>query len=312
MEVDADNNYNTDSAIGHSLRDPESVHPVSPDEEASDSDYKPTTKKPRRRRPSQSSTGSNGKQQQKRAGHGRKISTTSATSHNGRVNKKNSSSPRHGSASSGSGANAPRPFPCPLAVFGCISTFSSKNEWKRHVSTQHIKLGYWRCDLCPTTVDTNDPSTVYHNDFNRKDLFTQHLRRMHALPTKDSGAASRDRDIKSGEYPVNEDNIAEHQTRCYQSLRSPPPQSTCLFCDRTFAGPGSWDERMEHVGRHLEKDRKSGGAPIDIKDWNQDAQLQAWLVAEGLVEVDSTGACRLGDGKPRRAYNGVESDASDH
>lgn len=69
---------------------------------------------------------------------------------------------------------------------------------------------------------------------------------------------------------------------------------------------------MEHVGRHLEKDRKDGGAPLDIKDWNQDAQLQAWLVTEGLVEVDSSGAARLGDGKPRRPSNGVKSEPSDH
>jgi len=57
---------------------------------------------------------------------------------------------------------------------------------------------------------------------------------------------------------------------------------------------------MEHVGRHLEKDRKAGGAPIDVKDWQHDEDLEQWLLAEGLIEADRSGGWKLGDGKPRR------------
>lgn len=63
---------------------------------------------------------------------------------------------------------------------------------------------------------------------------------------------------------------------------------------------------MEHVGRHLEKERKAGGAPIDIKDWHEDVVLKEWLISERLIEADRNGNWRLGDGKPQR-----ESDEED-
>lgn len=312
MEVDPDHYQDCqDSGMGESMRDAESVQPLSRNEDSSDSDYKPGSPKTRRRRrSSQSSSSSNPRRSNKRANHGRKSSTVSVVSESNKITKKtrpsNGSPKGVNSEANSSNANAARPFPCPLAPYTCQSTFASKNEWKRHVSTQHIRLGFWRCDLCPTTVDSNNPSTVYYNDFNRKDLFTQHLRRMHAAPVHQS---ARNNKI----YPVNEDNLAEHQTRCYQHLRSAPPRSTCLFCGRTFSGPGSWDERMEHVGRHMEKDRKTGGGPIDIKDWQEDAVLKEWLVAEGLIEKDRNGAWKLGDGRPRRlsVYEEEEEDEDD-
>ncbi|KAF2489932.1 hypothetical protein BU16DRAFT_544278 [Lophium mytilinum] len=190
-----------------------------------------------------------------------------------------------------------KPFPCILAPYSCTSAFASKNEWKRHIGTHHLRLGFWRCDLCPTTVDSPDSSTVYYNDFNRKDLFTQHLRRMHAAPV-------HPRRVQR-EYPVTEDNLPEHQKRCYTPIRSPPPRSSCLFCDRQFLESNGWEELMEHVGRHLEKDRKAGGAPTDTKDWQPDKELEQWLVVEGLIEDDRSGGWKLGDGKPKR---GAEED----
>jgi hypothetical protein len=83
-----------------------------------------------------------------------------------------------------------RSFPCPLAPYGCTASFGAKNEWKRHAATQHFRLGFWRCDLCPPETKTlnshksnnsnnRKPNPTY-NDFNRKDLFIQHVRRMHS------------------------------------------------------------------------------------------------------------------------------------
>ena len=65
-----------------------------------------------------------------------------------------------------------RPFPCAFAFAGCNSTFGSKNEWKRHIASQHLCLQYYRCSQCPQSVNEGKG-----NEFNRKDLFTQHLRR---------------------------------------------------------------------------------------------------------------------------------------
>ncbi|KAF9699495.1 hypothetical protein EKO04_002316 [Ascochyta lentis] len=284
----------TDSGIGNSVRDAESVQPVDfKEESSSDSDYSPSNRGNKRRR---------------------------SAPHISRASRRRSGA-RKNSAASSSGSNKPsrrprgatkaaaetqyqddrRHFPCPLAAYNCTSTFSSKNEWKRHVSTQHIKLGYWRCDLCVPTTDPNNASMLYYNEFNRKDLFTQHLRRMHAA--HGSGA----RHMK--EHPVNEDNIQEHQTRCYLELRGAPQQSICPFlgCDRAFIGPTSWDERMEHVGRHLEKDRKSGADMLNVASWKKDIALEQYLVKEDLV-VWEGGMWKTGDGKARRNAGDSSSD----
>ncbi|KAF2626861.1 hypothetical protein BU25DRAFT_74001 [Macroventuria anomochaeta] len=286
----------TDSGIGNSVRDAESVQPVDfKDESASDSDYSPTHRGNKRRRSAQHTA-----RAPRRRGGARKDSVVSSSSSN-----KLSRRPRGASKANIETQHQDdrRPFPCPLAAYNCTSTFSSKNEWKRHVSTQHIKLGYWRCNLCAPTTDPNDASVLYYNDFNRKDLFTQHLRRMHAA--HGSGA----RHMK--EHPINEDNIQEHQTRCYLQLRCAPQQSICPFsgCDRDFIGPTSWEERMEHVGRHLEKDRKSGADMLDTASWKVDTALEQYLMNEDLI-VWEHGAWKIGDGKSRRV--GSESSDEDY
>ncbi|OAL44170.1 hypothetical protein IQ07DRAFT_254958 [Pyrenochaeta sp. DS3sAY3a] len=284
-----------DSGIGNSVRDAESVQPIDSSEDpTSDSDYSPSSRSGKRRRSSASNGSGRG---HKRRVPVRKDSHVSTSPTLGRAPRKS----RGGAASAEATLHFEdkRPFPCPLASYGCNSNFSSKNEWKRHVSTQHIKLSYWRCDLCTPTTDPNDDNTFYHNDFNRKDLFTQHLRRMHAAP-KDSNSRNQK------QYPVTEDNLQEHQSRCLLVLRSPPQQSTCLFCHMTFSGPTSWDDRMEHVGRHLEKDRKTGADMLDPIQWNTDQDLEQYLVEEGLI-VTEKGSWRIGDGKPKRQAT-VESD----
>lgn len=283
-----------DSGIVSSVRDAESVQPVGfKDESDADSDYLPNHRGGKRRR-----SGAHIARAPRRRSGARKDSVVSSSSSN-----KPSRQPRRASQTKADNQyqDDRRPFPCPLAAYSCKSTFSSKNEWKRHVSTQHIKLGYWRCDLCAPTTDPNDASVLYYNDFNRKDLFTQHLRRMHAA--HGSGV----RHLK--EFPVNDNNIQEHQTRCYLQLRDAPQRSICPIsgCEREFAGPTSWEERMEHVGRHLEKDRKSGYDMLDVASWTVDPTLEQYLVNEDLI-VREGGMWKLGDGKARRAPSEYSSD----
>ncbi|KAF2278171.1 uncharacterized protein EI97DRAFT_440681 [Westerdykella ornata] len=286
------NNNQPDPEMGHSLQVAEEVLPMTQSEE-SDSDYKPTTRHRRTR-----STSHRTPRRQTLARHGPHSSTTTSPSqphspyHNRsrrRPSQRDTKSPTSPAATT-SGAPKERPFPCPLARYGCPSDFRSKNEWKRHVSTQHIKLGFWRCDLCAPTVDPHDASTTYHNDFNRKDLFTQHLRRMHAAPPT-CGPAKRK------EFPVTEDNIKDVQERCYLRLRDTPPRSNCLFCDKSFVGPASWEERMEHVGRHLEKERV--GVEVGVGEWREDRGLEEWLVREGLIVWGEAG-WGMGGGRPLR------------
>lgn len=192
-----------------------------------------------------------------------------------------------------------RPFPCPLAVYGCASTFTSKNEWKRHVSTQHVKLGFWRCQLCPLP---SDPANPTYNDFNRKDLFTQHVRRMHDSSSLMTSYAisTHGEDDKSQANGIPESVMAEYQSRCYKKLRSHPPRSGCLFCTQIFEGEGSWEQRMEHLGSHFEREKKNPKATLDTKHWRNDPELQQWLLQEGLIASDPKGGWRIGDGQPLR------------
>ncbi len=63
---------------------------------------------------------------------------------------------------------------CIFNFAGCKTTFDEERHWKRHVETQHLLLDYWRCTA---GACANHPNGAI---FNRKDLFTQHLLRVHA------------------------------------------------------------------------------------------------------------------------------------
>lgn len=182
-----------------------------------------------------------------------------------------------------------RPFTCTFQMYGCPATFGSKNEWKRHVSSQHLRLGIWRCDsgaCLPRHNDLGgvDDAEASYNEFNRKDLFTQHLRRMHAPP-------------RSSSHHDHDAFVASLETaskRCLRDIRSPPPSSTCGYCpiesrgeEMIFEGAGSWEARMEHVGRHLE----SGHG--ERQEWKEDVLLRRWMVQEELVEEREDGTLLL-------------------
>jgi hypothetical protein len=290
--VSVDYKEYSDSGIGNSARDAESVQPVDfPEEPASDSDYRPRPSRANKRKRSSAVTATSSRAQ-KRRGYNRKDSTASPPVPN-KQTKRHRGPQTPTTTEAHRYTDDTRPFPCPLAAYSCTATFASKNEWKRHVSTQHIKLGFWRCDLCKPTTDPNDPQACYYNDFNRKDLFTQHLRRMHAAPLTGTRSANATQSL------VTDDNIADHQARCYTQLRDAPQQSKCLFCERAFSGPASWDERMEHVGRHLEKYRKCEVEVAGVASWNGDKALQEYLVEEGLI-VQGKFGWKIGDGKARR------------
>ncbi|KAH0832741.1 hypothetical protein AYO21_00354 [Fonsecaea monophora] len=168
-------------------------------------------------------------------------------------------------------------FPCAFHHYGCCAMFGNKNEWKRHVNSQHIQLGYYRCDMGTCSPKAARTQHRGFNDFNRKDLFTQHCRRMHApwsgSKRAESSVPKKDRENFEAELEVI-------RARCWVDRRKGPQKSKCGFCGKKFAdGKESlgWDERMEHVGRHFEKDhRKSEDEVIDDG-------LQQWAISEGIV-----------------------------
>jgi len=172
-------------------------------------------------------------------------------------------------------------FSCPLSPYGCESLFWSKNEWKRHVVTKHLRLGYYSCELCP-----HDGARGQYTN-SRKDLFSQHIFRMH-LQADNQAAQQRQRQQQSGPSstyhnrsystshvsnpagataafprrastssagPVTEavtERYGDIYTRSWVVMRQPPQDTGCVFCGERFSGPAGCENWLEHVGRtHL-------------------------------------------------------------
>lgn len=191
--------------------------------------------------------------------------------------------------SPGSGAKRSEPskrkFVCSFSHYGCDVTLSSKNEWKRHVHIQHLQLGFYRCDVGACNPDNNSntpPHKKVYNDFNRKDLFTQHHRRMHKPESGPGSALSPD--SNSSDWRAFEDSLEEVRNRCWHEKRKPPQRSTCGFCGRVFDGEGSWNERMEHVGGHYSRD-----LPENCREEREDEDLTNWSVQEGIIKQAPNG-----------------------
>ncbi|KAL8333932.1 hypothetical protein RB593_003538 [Gaeumannomyces tritici] len=237
-----------------------------------------------------------------------------------------------------------RPFVCVFAFAGCESNFASKNEWKRHVLSQHILLKFWVCtqDDCAKTVNmppvlapapsssggqtmtvtsptipvrassslrgrnscaiapasslTAGSGVAGHHPkfgpplpngaiFNRKDLYTQHVRRMHAPdrnrqqqrpggPSSSSlpiavapvvvphgrrssssstvtvaAAVGGDGEALAWEEVLRQMQCDAERDRCRLPTRMQCPAPGCATA---FEGDNAWDERMEHLAKHLE------------------------------------------------------------
>ena len=181
-------------------------------------------------------------------------------------------------------ASHTRVFPCPLAPYGCPSSQGSKNEWKRHMNTQHMRPGVWRCDQCDSSNN---------KDFNRKDLFSQHVKRMHAellSPSEHQHSSTKKTTRNKSSASPNHDMVTDEEVlaamaqRCYQQTRATPAESGCLFCDDKFSGKDTWDQRMEHVGKHLEMANKPGSAEsTNTATWRVDKGVENWMLKEGIL-----------------------------
>ncbi|PSS27581.1 hypothetical protein M430DRAFT_155867 [Amorphotheca resinae ATCC 22711] len=173
----------------------------------------------------------------------------------------------------------PRALVCVFGFAGCKSTFMSKNEWKRHVSTKHLSLYSWICQQGACGINAS-PSSSKHGSmtkgatFNRKDLFTQHLRRMH------TPVAVKRQDKKN---PAWEERIKELQTSCRQTNRQMPTTLRCPAqgCTLLFEGYSCWDDRMEHLAKHLEETTHTKGSGIQQES---DDLFIAWALNEKIIE----------------------------
>ncbi|KAL2810191.1 hypothetical protein BJX63DRAFT_434474 [Aspergillus granulosus] len=193
-----------------------------------------------------------------------------------------------------------RIYTCPFRHYGCTNNFPTKNEWKRHVAIQHLQLGFYRCDvgrcgLVERPEPLSEPRRVQYSDFNRKDLFIQHQRRIHAPWLSEP---KEKRSVTEEERAAYEASLEDVWKRCWIQTRLPPQTSRCGFCGREFRGEGGWSERMEHVSRHIEKG--------DPGPEEEDPFLREWALEQGFVRwVD--GAWKL-TSLPRTGAPGAPPD----
>ncbi|KAI1502790.1 hypothetical protein F5X99DRAFT_142727 [Biscogniauxia marginata] len=202
-----------------------------------------------------------------------------------------------------------RPFTCVFEFAGCASTFASKNEWKRHCCSQHLVLNYWVCqqDQCgkidsnhygsnrPTATSRSRPGHSHSETncasaiprgviFNRKDLYTQHLRRMH-LPSNIRKQVKQRKTIPDQEERERSYQEAAHRTRCQlpNHMRCPAHN-----CSAQFDGPSAWDDRMEHVAKHLEKAATGAESPIKFGG-EHDKTLMDWATLPSVAIITKSG-----------------------
>lgn len=255
---------------------------VAEEEPDSDTEYAPKSSRNRKRRASKASSPPSTKRRMTKSPKTKSSHTCKSCNH--APFKDAASLQRHVNQSH------TRAFICVFAFAGCRSTFASKNEWKRHVSSQHLNLSSWVCELgdCGKVVKKNERGNATKgSEFNRKDLFTQHLRRMHS---------PFDVKRKNKKIPEWEDRLKELQVSCLRVKRLPPSKLQCPMdnCDAgVFEGNSCWDERMEHVGKHLEKAALSSGAGKFEVRQEDDELLVNWAVKEHIVDRTANGGFKL-------------------
>jgi len=94
------------------------------------------------------------------------------------------------------------------------------------------------------------------------------------------------KDSNSKSNPTWEAKIKELQTSCYQQKREAPKKLKCCVenCEAVWEGKMCWDERMEHVGKHLDKSAGMSGVNKLVVDQGSDMLLVSWGLKEGIIE----------------------------
>jgi uncharacterized C2H2 Zn-finger protein len=145
-----------------------------------------------------------------------------------------------------------RPFTCMFQPAGCLAAFTTKNEWKRHINALHLQEFFYLCrhSTCPGSKNDLNKVTRLEDDpetgsvFNRRDLYESHIKRMHF--TKQSRPVPKDAEWKKVSKRFRDSAIRK---RCQlPTLMQCPAEG----CTREFTGVKAWDERTEHIGRHME------------------------------------------------------------
>ncbi|EGU87022.1 hypothetical protein FOXB_02416 [Fusarium oxysporum f. sp. conglutinans Fo5176] len=183
-----------------------------------------------------------------------------------------------------------RPFICVFHFAGCNHAFANKNEWKRHVSAQHLNLHYWlcttgACGYSSTPLKCVLGTATHCKVFKRKDLYTQHIRRMHA-PEEVAKADKKNKTFPP-DWLAQEKKLQEEAFRQRCKL---PDYMHCPAkgCTKVFNnGHKTWDDRMEHVAVHLERAAKNEEPHVVFGGTNDEA-LTEWASHPNVRVITST------------------------
>ncbi|RDA93662.1 hypothetical protein CP533_4884 [Ophiocordyceps camponoti-saundersi (nom. inval.)] len=129
-----------------------------------------------------------------------------------------------------------KPYGC--TFMNCSKRFGSKNDWKRHESSQHLVLEKWDCD---------EPGCgrICH----RRESFKNHLQKDHGM--------------RSG-------SIMDEKLETCRLGRHCDPRFWCGFCVQVIdveedVGGNSWTKRCDHIDNHLFG--KEGLAKKTMAEW---------------------------------------------
>lgn len=159
-----------------------------------------------------------------------------------------------------------KPYGCTYKM--CQKTFGSKNDWKRHESSQHFQLESWNCDIlnCNKVLP-------------RRELFKMHLRNYHKV-----------QDSQEIENKLESRRLGRH---C-------DPRFWCGFCDGFVEIEGevanSWTKRCDHIDSHLFG--KDGLEKKTMSEWR--------YLEDRLEEGVPEGKVAEGDPAPRKKRKATE------
>ena len=116
--------------------------------------------------------------------------------------------------------------------------------------------------------------------------------------------------------PEWEDNVRSYQDRAHRIRCDLPTRMGCPSpgCPTEFEGPNAWDERMEHVAKHLDKAGLGAESPL-VFGGESDRSLVEWAARPdvSIIRSDGQGGWVLHNplrptGHPRKGAPPAEED----
>lgn len=153
-----------------------------------------------------------------------------------------------------------RPYGCTFP--NCTKTFGSKNDWRRHETSQHYQHETWRCD-----EKTNGASCT--KVFFSADMVRNHLTKVHNVT-----------DLDAIERKIDARRMgASNQGRFW-----------CGFCEKILdldrKGVDAWTERFNHIDAHFIG--KNGLTKQPIAQWKAADPEGELLQQEALAKTKSS------------------------